>query len=275
MLVVFAGLFYFFKADFNPTKLSRTQKDALREAVNDIKEQILAPEPLRISRESVQSHLTLAGVIAETNKQRRLNGLAALTQNLDLDAAALRKVNDMFAHQYFAHESPSGKNAGDLAKEAGYAYIVIGENLALGNFTDDADLVAAWMASPGHRANILHEKFQEIGVAVKRGTFEGKTTWLAVQEFGTPRSACPQPDERIKAQISTNETELASLQQAITQQHAEIEGGPRGPRAQFEQKIAAYNALVEQYNALVDATKNLVSRYNLQVQNTNACITAP
>jgi uncharacterized protein YkwD len=92
----------------------------------------------------------------------------------------------MFENQYFAHESPTGEKVSDLAKKFGYDFLLIGENLAMGNFSSDEDLVLAWMESPGHRENILNEKYQEIGVAVKKGIFEGKEVWIAVQHFGLP-----------------------------------------------------------------------------------------
>jgi uncharacterized protein YkwD len=47
---------------------------------------------------------------------------------------------------------------GDLSKEVGYGYILIGENLALGNFKDEESWWKAWMDSPGHRANIFNNK---------------------------------------------------------------------------------------------------------------------
>ena len=39
--------------------------------------------------------------------------------------------------------------------------------------------------------NILNTKYEEIGVAVGRGQFQGHQTWLAVQEFGKPAASCP------------------------------------------------------------------------------------
>src|SRR3989338_10821045 len=75
------------------------------EAVRNIEKEILAPPPLRASRESSASYLTRAGVIMATNKERIAQGLAPLSQNSLLNAAAMQKVEDMFAQQYFAHES--------------------------------------------------------------------------------------------------------------------------------------------------------------------------
>lgn len=266
ILIVFSVLFWLGSRMFVAPSLDDAALAPLREAVSQIEQQILAPPPLRAAREAARSHLTIEGTVTETNRQRANNGLPPLASNADLAAAAAAKVDDMFAYQYFAHESPTGKNAGDLAQDAGYAYILVGENLALGNFENDAVLVQAWMDSPGHRANILHERFEEIGVSVKRGVFEGKTTWLAVQEFGTPRSACPQPDPALKAKIDYNTDQLDAHKALLDRERSVAR------QKQDREAIEAYNQLVDAYNRLVAETKALVDAYNAEVRQTNACI---
>ena len=69
--------------------------------------------------------------------------------------------------------------------KAGYDFSSAGENLAV-NFSDSKDVIDAWMNSPEHRANILSNKFTEIGVATAMGTYEGSQVVFVVQEFGTP-----------------------------------------------------------------------------------------
>jgi len=117
------------------------------------------------------------------------------------------QLDDIFEKQYFAHISPEGLGPSDLAEKSGYEYIMIAENLALGNFKDDNTLVNAWMDSPGHRANILNNRYTEIGVAVGKGFFSESNennkeeiateVWIAVQEFGLPLSSCPKPEESL------------------------------------------------------------------------------
>ena len=241
------------------------------EAVRNIEKEILAPPPLRASRESSASYLTRAGVIAATNKQRLTQGLAALSQNSLLNTAAMRKVEDMFMQQYFAHELPTGEGPGEIVNGAGYHYILVGENLALGNFVNDQGLVQAWMDSPGHRANILHVRFQEIGVAVKKGMFEGKQTWLAVQEFGLPSTACPEPDAMLKARIETNEATIEQRTRELEVRRATLEQEKPKNRGEFNRDVASFNAFIEEYNNLIIATKTLVNQYNAQVQAFNSC----
>ena len=163
-----------------------------------------------------------------------------------------------------------------MAKAAGYDYIAIGENLALGNFTDDEELVTAWMNSPGHRANILNKSFMEIGAAVGRGTFEGKQVWLAVQEFGKPASACPDIDGTLKLQISSLEQEVSTLEPQLSQLKQEIDQANPKNKAEYDeynQKVAQYNSLVAVYNNKVDKLKSSVNEYNNQIRAFNACAT--
>lgn len=234
--------------------------------------EIIAPPPLRVEQGRVGEFLTVAGIIQWTNAHRQQNGLPPLLFNAELGAAAAIKTADMFARQYFEHVSPSGEGPGDLAEQVGYEYGAIGENLALGNFENDQDVVQAWMNSAGHRANILHERYKEIGVAVQKGAFEGKEAWIAVQEFGLSLSACPNIDEILKAQFDANQEELSRLEQEITLKREELERTPRRRVGQYNEKVQEYNALVSQYNALLEETKTLANAYNTQVQAFNACI---
>lgn len=244
------------------------------QAVSDLKKHILTAQPLRGLQDSPAAYLTRAGTIAQTNISRAQNNRAALKENSMLDAAAALKLKDMFSGQYFEHISPSGKGPGDLASEVNYQYIDIGENLALGNFENDQALVEAWMNSPGHRANILNAQFTEIGVAVGQGMFDGKQTWLAVQEFGKPASSCPAVDAALKQEITGEQGEVDILLAQLKQQKADLDAQNPQTRQDYEQynrQVAALNDLIRIYNNKVDVLKQNVANYNAQVQNFNAC----
>src|SRR5688572_23107544 len=181
----------------------------------------------------------------------------------------------MFDRQYFAHESPTGEGPADVIAAAGYDYVTVGENLALGNFADDRDLVQAWMDSPGHRANILEGKFTEIGVAVGRGMFEGRMTWMAVQEFGKPAADCPVVSAELQAQIEADKERLDGLEARADALKSEIESSkkPRTPeeRDAYNAKVDEYNALAREINALIGQIQGEITVYNGQVQAYNAC----
>lgn len=133
------------------------------------------------------SDISVSDVVSLTNQERAKSGLSQLTLNAKLSEAASGKARDMFTEQYWAHTSPSGTEPWDFISGAGYSYRVAGENLAR-DFATTTQMVAAWMASPTHRDNIMHPRYQEIGVAVVNGTLEGIETTLVVQMFGTPRA---------------------------------------------------------------------------------------
>ena len=115
----------------------------------------------------------MLGIISLTNIERKKVGLSELIKDPLLSKAAEIKLQDMFQKQYFQHVSPSGDSVSDVKTKTGYEYIVVGENLALGVFAGDAQVVAAWMASPGHK-NILDSRYQEIGLAVRTGCVSRK-----------------------------------------------------------------------------------------------------
>jgi len=130
------------------------------------------------------SNITPERIIELTNQKRAAAGLSPLKLNSLLSEAARRKAADMFAFNYWAHNSPSGRNPWSFFKEVGYKYLYAGENLAR-DFRDPESVVEAWMNSPSHRENIMNSKYQEIGVAVVDGTLQGVETTLVVQLFGT------------------------------------------------------------------------------------------
>jgi uncharacterized protein YkwD len=109
------------------------------------------------------------------NAKRRANDLRPLRQAPKLTRAARRHSRDMVAHDYFGHDSRSG--AGFSARIARTGWMdgrdswVVGENIAWGRSRHSTPrrIVASWMASPGHRANILKRRFHVIGIGVVDG----------------------------------------------------------------------------------------------------------
>lgn len=158
---------------------------------------------VRIQRPEVlgQTSISADEIINLTNAQRSANGLEALTFNPLLAQAAVSKAANMFAENYWAHNSPSGKTPWVFITAAGYKYVYAGENLAR-DFTDAGSVVDAWMNSPSHRENILDKNFKEIGVAVADGNLTGHNGILIVQMFGSGISQVPKVDN-LSAQPSS------------------------------------------------------------------------
>ncbi len=257
-----------------PAKVT-TKTSGLVPSATSTEKTVVTPGPLRVAlpiATTPSSDLTVRGVLEYTNGARSLNGgLPALIGNEALDRNAQIKLDDMFAKQYFEHISPSDVGPGDLAKIVGYAYVIVGENLALGDFGSDEKLVTAWMNSPGHRANILNRYYQEIGVAVGKGMYEGRETWLAVQSFGMPLSACPSIDAVIKMQIDNNNMQVVSLRAQLDAKKAQIDSTSAND-SNYNIYVAEFNVLVPEYNNLVELNKALILTYNAQVQAYNNCI---
>jgi len=138
------------------------------------------------------SEITYQKVLDQTNNERKNAGLEPLKYNPILSASAQQKAEDMFKNDYWAHNSPQGKTPWTFFDAAGYKYSVAGENLAK-DFYDTDSLLKAWMNSPTHKANIINQKYKEIGIAVVNGTLGGIKTTLVVQHFGTPLVAQAAP----------------------------------------------------------------------------------
>lgn len=165
------------------------------------------------------SSITRQQIIDLTNMERKRYGVSTLKENSLLDKAAEDKAKNMFAENYWAHNSPSGKSPWVWFKQEGYDYVYAGENLARG-FSNSKDTMDAWMASKmGHKENVLGNNYQEIGIAVEDGILNGEKTTLVVQLFGTPTSAIaakPQvgeggattvADNKIATNIPSSETQ--------------------------------------------------------------------
>ena len=121
------------------------------------------------SRGRTDLERTAEAVVAAMNEERAARGLRPLRLNDQLSMAAEDRIGDMFAKRYFDHVSPDGINPFTWVRRRGYAYRAIGENLAVG-YPTASRVVNGWMHSPGHRENILHRAFDEVGIAIANGS---------------------------------------------------------------------------------------------------------
>jgi uncharacterized protein YkwD len=133
------------------------------------------------------SDISASELLADTNEERKKEGVAELKGNRALSQAAFLKARDMFANNYWAHTSPSGTTPWKWLADAGYNYDVAGENLAK-NYPTASATISAWMNSETHRANVLSDKYQDVGFAVVDGMLDGRDTTLIVAYYGTPIS---------------------------------------------------------------------------------------
>ncbi|MBI4086168.1 MAG: CAP domain-containing protein [Candidatus Liptonbacteria bacterium] len=277
ILAVLAGtgafLYWYFFHSLSLKELFSIRHFSENFSTAEIRRYISAPPPLRREESAASSPLTPSGIIANTNIQRnRQAGLPALSENPALDDIAGLRLDDMFRKQYFAHTAPDGGNAEMAAGTVGYDYIAIGENLALGRFAGDKGVVAGWMNSPGHRANILSAQLTQIGAAAREGMFNGEYIWIAVQVFGRPASECPLLSAGLKTQIDNSKNRLSLMETEIQAMRAELGGMKQKYGPAYNQNARKYNQLIDQYNALLAETKADVFEYNQEVTAFNQCL---
>lgn len=84
--------------------------------------------------------------------------------NAVLERAAAAHAQDMARQGYLAHRARDGSNPGQRASRAGYRWQAVGENLASGALSAQ-EVVAGWLRSPDHCANLMQPAFTEMGVA--------------------------------------------------------------------------------------------------------------
>ncbi|AIS02218.1 CAP domain-containing protein [Streptomyces glaucescens] len=121
-----------------------------------------------------------ARIVELVNAERGRAGCSPVKPNATLTKAAQAHSADMAAHRNMSHTGSDGSSPGDRITRAGYDWRTYGENVAYGYSTPE-QVMAGWMSSPGHKANILNCAFQEIGV----GLAQPGNYWT--QDFGTAR----------------------------------------------------------------------------------------
>jgi uncharacterized protein YkwD len=110
------------------------------------------------------------------NRKRQSHGLSRIRANDRLERAAQRHTRYMTQHGCFSHQCRGERSV--LARLMRVSYIVggltrwsFGENIAwgAGGSGQPKAIVRSWMRSPGHRANILNPRFDEIGIGFRTG----------------------------------------------------------------------------------------------------------
>lgn len=145
-----------------------------------------APEPVGGAAAPPASSSAIAQAVVEaTNAERTREGKPGLTVHARLAQAAQLHADQLVAAGRLDHvlSGATYPRPEDRLAAAGYAWQAWGENLASGQRTAQ-QAVDAWMASAGHRDNILNDRFTEIGVAVAAD--DGGRLYY-VQVFGRPR----------------------------------------------------------------------------------------
>lgn len=116
--------------------------------------------------------------------QRQFAAVGPLAWNEALAEAALAHSHDMAQKNYFSHTDPSGNSVAQRATRSGYRWHHIGENIAAGVGSPE-QVVAGWLASPGHCVNIMAPEFADMGAAYAANPGSAMDIYWT-QTFGRP-----------------------------------------------------------------------------------------
>jgi uncharacterized protein YkwD len=120
-----------------------------------------------------------------TNEARKKEKLPPLKPNATLFAAARAHSKNMAKKGKMEHKL-DGKQVKERLQDAGYPFSWYGENIAMSTHPKIEKVMEGWMNSEGHRANILKDKYTEIGIGIAD---DGKGRVYYTQVFGRPRKS--------------------------------------------------------------------------------------
>ncbi len=120
-------------------------------------------------------------VLEIVNKERAANGLSAITMDKDFLEKAVQRSAEISL--YYEHDRPDGSDLYSLIEGL---YGSFGENIAYG-FNSAEDVMAKWMTSADHKANILKSNYKSMGVACFTAA-DGTKFWVQVFQSNTGTS---------------------------------------------------------------------------------------
>jgi uncharacterized protein YkwD len=168
----------------------------LSSAESTIAEVLSTPcENTELTPEAANLEAVDAATLCLVNQERARDNELPLLPNAQLAQAAARHSESMVGEDYFAHISPTGETPLERVQSSGYipnadVGYTIGENIAWGTLylATPSSIVAAWIASPEHLANILSAEYRDTAVSVLPAAppslAEGQPGAVYTQEFG-------------------------------------------------------------------------------------------
>ena len=176
------------------------------------------------AKESASANISLQDyaneVVSLVNQERAKQGLNALQVIPALNNAATKRSQELVT--LFSHTRPDGSNCATVLNEFGVTWKTTGENIAYGYATPE-DVMTGWMNSSGHRANILSENFDSIGIGVV--SENGVLYWTQVFAGGisvnnsvttTPTITPSVPDKPTQDNSQNNQDNNAVPSQPVT-----------------------------------------------------------
>ena len=138
-------------------------------------------------------------LVSLTNQSRAAAGLRPLKVDSRLTAIARSRSKDMVVRNYFSHTiKGAGYQVFHILDTKGYCYKVAGENIGWNTYPDDvatSTIHRQFMASSGHRANILGRAWDVVGIGAYKGS-DGKKVWTVLFADRCGTSTAPKPTPR-------------------------------------------------------------------------------
>jgi uncharacterized protein YkwD len=154
---------------------------AIRKALGGRPKPVPKPKPVPVPPPPVPGVIE-AQLLAEHNAEHAAAGLHPLAASVKLQAAAQAHADLMARRGQMEHQLPGEPDLGARVSAVGYTWTWVGENIAW-NYRTVAEVMAGWLSSPGHRANILSGHYTQAGFAVAYGA-DGSPYWAV--DFGAP-----------------------------------------------------------------------------------------
>jgi hypothetical protein len=165
-------------------------------------------------------------LFAAANAERAQRGLPELRWDAALYEAAGFHARAMVARGAISHQFPGEPELAARAKNSGARFSVIAENVA--EAPTAVRIHDAWMASPGHRSNLLDPRVDAVGIRVLQRNGE----LYAVEDFSRAVESVPiEAQEEQVRQAVMAASRLAPLPATTdARQTCAMETGYAGPR---------------------------------------------
>jgi uncharacterized protein YkwD len=144
---------------------------------------IVAVVPSASAGASKSARAYQSALVSAINGARAANGLPPLHVDSRLTTAAKEQSSYLASAGKLDHTGPGGTSVYARLTQQGFHGRMVGENLAAG--MGPAATVQAWLASPGHRQNLLAPQFHMLGVGVVMGSLGGMSAPFVTADFGS------------------------------------------------------------------------------------------
>ena len=145
-------------------KVTVTKKQAAKKNAKTVTKKQTAKNTNTTGKKNTTTDISLQKkVISIVNQNRKKKGLEALTMDEKLMKAAQDRAKELT--KSFSHTRPNGTSCFTIFEKYKITPTASGENIAAGQ-RSAAAVMDSWMNSPGHKGNIMNNRFKKIGVGL-------------------------------------------------------------------------------------------------------------